>query len=86
MFKFLSKISKSILKSKFKKSDEDVALYIESLKAVESKPVDALLGKSAANDVDQLISAITQVKEINKTDAMNMIIRFKVILKHVSNI
>ncbi|MEN2495732.1 MAG: Excision repair cross-complementation group 1 [Marteilia pararefringens] len=57
-------------------SYEEVAIYIETAKSYELKPIDSLMGRISENGYDQLVDAITEVKTLNKTDAVNMIKKF----------
>lgn len=56
---------------------EEAAVYLETLKAFETKPVDVLMGRQMDCELEQLIDTITQVKSINRTNAISMIKKYK---------
>ncbi|MES1902485.1 MAG: ssDNA endonuclease and repair protein rad10, partial [Paramarteilia canceri] len=58
-------------------SYEEAAVYLETLKAFETKPVDVLMGRQMDCELEQLIDTITQVKSINRTNAISMIKKYK---------
>ncbi|XP_060528138.1 DNA excision repair protein ERCC-1 [Cylas formicarius] len=58
-------------------SAEEAGKIIETYKIYENKPPDNIMGKSESTPYLKLLNALTSIKPINKTDARNLISRFK---------
>lgn len=58
-------------------SPEEAGKIIETYKIYENKPPDNVMGKSESTPYLKVIQALTAIKPINKTDAMNLLTRFK---------
>ena len=57
-------------------SHEEAARYLETLKAYEHKPADALRERVAADYLSRLTAALTQVRGVNKTDVLTLSSKF----------
>ncbi|XP_066248802.1 DNA excision repair protein ERCC-1 [Euwallacea similis] len=60
-------------------SPEEAGRIIETYKIYENKPPDNVMGKTESLPYLKIIQALTAIKPINKTDAMNLLTRFKTI-------
>jgi len=58
-------------------SPEEAGKIIETYKIYENKPPDNVMGKSESSPYLKVIQALTAIRPINKTDAMNLLTRFK---------
>ncbi|KAL1491567.1 hypothetical protein ABEB36_012144 [Hypothenemus hampei] len=56
---------------------EEAGKIIETYKIYENKPADGVMGKAESSPYLKVIQALTAIKPINKTDAMNLLIKFK---------
>lgn len=57
-------------------SNEECARYLETFKALESKPPDAIKGRVDDSYMAKLTNALTQIKSVNKTDVMTLLATF----------
>lgn len=55
---------------------EEAGRYIETFKAYENKSPDAIKEKPAASDAERMISSLTSIKSVNKTDAYTLMSNF----------
>lgn len=58
-------------------SPEEAGRIIETYKIFENKPPDNVMGKSESSSYIRVVQALASIKPINKTDAMNLLTRFK---------
>ncbi|XP_044263146.1 DNA excision repair protein ERCC-1 [Tribolium madens] len=58
-------------------SAEEAGKIIETYKIYENKPPDNIMEKGESSPYIRLLQVLTAIKPINKTDAMNLIARFK---------
>ncbi|ENN71111.1 DNA excision repair protein ERCC-1 [Dendroctonus ponderosae] len=58
-------------------SPEEAGKIVETYKIFENKPPDNVMGKTEASPYLKVIQTLTAIKPINKTDAMNLLTRFK---------
>ncbi|EEZ97282.2 DNA excision repair protein ERCC-1-like Protein [Tribolium castaneum] len=58
-------------------SAEEAGKIIETYKIYENKPADNIMEKGESSPYIRLLQVLTSIKPINKTDAMNLIARFK---------
>ncbi|XP_013412183.1 DNA excision repair protein ERCC-1-like [Lingula anatina] len=57
-------------------SPEEAGRYLETYKAYEVKPPDAIMEKTEGDYMSRLTDCLTTVKSVNKTDAMTLISNF----------
>ncbi|XP_030765527.1 DNA excision repair protein ERCC-1 [Sitophilus oryzae] len=57
-------------------SSDEAGKILETYKMYENKPPDLIMGKSESAPYLKIIQALTTIKPINKTDAMNLLSRF----------
>ncbi|EIE20407.1 DNA repair protein rad10, partial [Coccomyxa subellipsoidea C-169] len=53
-------------------SHEECARYLETYKAYESKPADAIQGRTEEDYLSKLTAALTTVRGVNKTDVLTL--------------
>lgn len=58
-------------------SQEDCAKYLETFKAFEHKPPDALREHMDGSNMSKLTSALSQIRTVNKTDVVTLTSNFK---------
>lgn len=58
-------------------SQQDAALYLETLKQFEHKPPDALLEQFDSNHFSRLTRTLTCIKSVNKTDVLSLVRLFR---------
>lgn len=54
-------------------SQQDAALYLETLKQFEHKPPDALQEQIDSNHFSRLTRTLTSIKSVNKTDVLSLV-------------
>lgn len=58
-------------------NQEEAGKIIETYKMFENKPPDLIMDRSSDSDVHQkLVSALTSIKPVNKTDASSLLTNF----------
>jgi len=58
-------------------SPEECARYLETYKVYETKPADAIQGRTDEDYLSRLTAAVTSVRGVNKTDVLTLGARFK---------
>ncbi|KAF7270662.1 DNA excision repair protein Ercc1 [Rhynchophorus ferrugineus] len=58
-------------------SSDEAGKILETYKIYENKPPDNVMGKNESSPYIKIIQALTSIKPINKTDAMNLLTKFK---------
>lgn len=56
---------------------QECARYLETYKSYESKPADAIQGRTEEDYLSRLNAAVTSVRGVNKTDALTLAGAFK---------
>eukprot|EP00871_Galdieria_phlegrea_P005483 jgi/Galph1/5936/GphlegSOOS_G4546.1 len=59
------------------RSEKEAARYLEAYFAFENKPTDILKEKTEHDYISQVETALTSLKAVNKTDAVQLIMNFK---------
>ncbi|CAG9769411.1 unnamed protein product [Ceutorhynchus assimilis] len=58
-------------------SPDEAGKILETYKIYENKPPDNVMGKSESSPYLKVIQALSSIKPVNKTDAINLLTRFK---------
>lgn len=61
-------------------SPEEAGRYLEVFKAFENKGAELIKERAAPTKMERIASALTAIKPVNKTDAMNLMAAFGVSL------
>jgi len=56
---------------------QECARYLETYKVYETKPADAIQGRTDEDYLSRLTAAVTSVRGVNKTDVLTLGARFK---------
>lgn len=57
-------------------SEEDAAKYLDLFVTMDGKPPDLITAKIDSDDISKITAALTEIKSVNKTDVMTLVLNY----------